>query len=348
MKTRIKFIVFPLTILIFFFFSGTTCKKENGEDPAPVIKLPVLTTSEVTGITKTSATGGGTITSDGGTEITSRGIVWNTNPNPTTENYKTTDGAGIGNFSSNMTGLEYNTKYYVRAYATNSEGTAYGNSVTFRTHGIVGGSGTVTDIDGNTYQTIIIGTQEWMAENLAYLPSVSPPSEESGTNPHYYVYGYNGTNISEAKDTENFDTYGVLYNWVAATTACPAGWRLPTDNDWKEMEMSLGMSEIEANEENWRGTNEGSKLAGNYLLWITGDLTNNYEFWTSAFAALPGGYRFINGTFGDIKYRGKWWTDTEFPGGSYSWARELYYHNTKVSRFIFLKEYGYSVRCVKE
>ena len=95
-------------------------------------------------------------------------------------------------------------------------------------------TGTFTDPrDGKVYKTVKIGTQVWMAENLAYLPTVSSKIEWSETSPTYNVYGYQGTSISDAKTTDNFATYGGLYNWPAAVTACPDGWYLPSDEDWK-------------------------------------------------------------------------------------------------------------------
>lgn len=93
--------------------------------------------------------------------------------------------------------------------------------------------GTFTDSrDGKVYNIVTIGKQFWMAENLAYLPSVVDPGTGSYTEPYYSVYGYNGTDVAAAKATENYQTYGVLYNWPAAMTACPEGWHLPSDAEW--------------------------------------------------------------------------------------------------------------------
>ena len=96
--------------------------------------------------------------------------------------------------------------------------------------------GSYTDTrDGNTYRTVIIGEQEWMAENLRYLPSVNSSQTGSEIEPYLYVYGYNGTDINAAKESANYQTYGVLYNWHAATAACPDGWRLPFEYDWTDL-----------------------------------------------------------------------------------------------------------------
>lgn len=110
-----------LIVLVTLSFS---CKKENA---------PTLTTADVSEITPFAATCGGNITDDGGAALTESGVCWNTSPTPTIVNSKTSDGAGTGPFTSQITGLTADTKYYVRAYATNSVGTAYGDEKTFTT-----------------------------------------------------------------------------------------------------------------------------------------------------------------------------------------------------------------------
>jgi hypothetical protein len=97
------------------------------------VTLPSVTTAAITNITSSSATSGGNVTSSGGATVTARGVCWSTNPNPTLSNNFTTNGSGTGSFVSNLTGLNPSTTYYVRAYATNSEGTSYGNQESFTT-----------------------------------------------------------------------------------------------------------------------------------------------------------------------------------------------------------------------
>ncbi len=121
--------------------------------------IPILTTSVVSAITSTSAICGGDISSEGAAPVTARGVCWSTSNDPTIANSSTTDGTGTGVFISNLTGLLTNTVYFVRAYATNSVGTAYGNEVSFI-------FGHVTDFDGNIYEIVPIGKQIWMKENL--------------------------------------------------------------------------------------------------------------------------------------------------------------------------------------
>ena len=213
-----------------------------------------------------------------------------------------------------------------------------------------GGTGTVTDIDGNVYQTIIIGTQEWMMENLKvthYRDGTAIPTGHSNSDwsnlstGAYAVYN---------DDESNADTYGYLYNWYAVDDSrniAPEGWHVPTDDEWKTLEMHLGMSQSEADNTGYRGTNEGSKLAGNADLWNDGDLENNAEFGTSGFTALPGGYRTPNGGYGSTGHYGYFWSSTE-GSSSLAWYRRLHYSNSEVYRYYGYKHYGFSVRCLRD
>ncbi|MCF8358187.1 MAG: fibrobacter succinogenes major paralogous domain-containing protein [Prolixibacteraceae bacterium] len=225
-------------------------------------------------------------------------------------------------------------------------------------------SGTFTDArDGNVYNWVQIGDQAWMAENLAYLPSVNQVADgsESAAGSYYYVYGYDGTNATDAKATSNYDTYGVLYNLTAAMAnsassstnpnsvqgVCPTGWHLPSDAEWKELEMSLGMSQAEADDVGWRGTNEGSKLAGNAGLWNNGALENDGDFGTSNFTALPGGWRHYNGTFVGFGSYGYWWSSTDISATT-AWYRNISYNFSDVFRTNNDEGLGFSVRCVRD
>ena len=107
------------------------------------------------------------------------------------------------------------------------------------------------------------------------------------------------------------------------------------------------MSESEANSIDWRGTNEGSKLADSASLWSDGTLENDAEFGTSGFQAFPGGHRYYNGSFLDLGYYAYFWSATE-DNSSSAWLRYLYYDYSEVYRNIILKNYGFSVRCTKD
>ncbi len=154
-ETKIRDYSFALMGVLLMF--ANSCKKTENA-------IPILTTDLVINVTQTTATCGGNVTSQGDNPIIARGICWATSQNPTILFPHTTDGSGMGKFTSRITELNFNTTYYVRAYATNSDGTEYGNQVNFTAPW--GPRGTVTDIDGNVYHTITIGTQVWMAENL--------------------------------------------------------------------------------------------------------------------------------------------------------------------------------------
>ncbi len=121
--------LFFITLLSLIVFS---CQKEINFENG-VTSLPTLTTTVVTSITSTTATSGGNISNDGGAAVTARGVCWSTTPNPVASGNHTTNGTGAGAFASNITGLTATTTYYVRAYATNSVGTAYGNEISFTT-----------------------------------------------------------------------------------------------------------------------------------------------------------------------------------------------------------------------
>jgi uncharacterized protein (TIGR02145 family) len=278
------------------------------------------------------------VTSDGGAAIIASGVCWSTSENPTTSNSKTTNGTGLGTYTSNITGLSPNTTYYVRAYATNSQGTAYGEQRTFRTltaSDIEYGSFTDSR-DGIVYKTVTIGEQVWMAENLAYLPSVVGPATESYTDPYYYVYGYDGTSVATAKATTNYQTYGVLYNWPAALEACPDGWHLPSDGEWTTLTDYLGGISVAADKLKEAGTTH----------WPSpNDATNE-----SGFTALPGGYRFdydSGANFEGIGYHCDWWSSTEHNAID-AWYRGLGFNASYVGRYDNNEAFGFSVRCVRD
>jgi len=179
--------------------------------------------------------------------------------------------------------------------------------------------------DGKSYTTVQIGTQCWMEENLNYETANS--------------WAFNN-------DPANGDIYGRLYTWDAAITACPTGWHLPSDEEWKTLEMHLGMSISEADTVGWRGThNEGGQLKETETThWNS---PNSGATNASGFNALPGGYRHYNGSFYDLGYFGGWWSSTE-DSGTNAWGRGLGYNNDQVNRNNYNKASGVSVRCLKD
>jgi len=337
MKIKPHIISLSIVSLLALTFS---CKKE-----APDV-IPTLTTSAITNIIETNATSGGRITSDGGASIISLGVCWSTNQTPTIANSKTVETLGKRIFSSSIFGLTPNTTYYVRAYATNSVGTGYGNVISFTSQsGIIFNPGltygSVKDIDGNIYKTIIIGSQTWMAENLKTtkycngdLIGTTTPAKldilAESTPKYQWAYPGNENNAA---------IYGRLYTWFSATDSrnvCPTGWHIPTDSEWTTLINYLGGENIAGGKLKEVGTSH----------WISPntDATNS-----NGFTALPGGYRHFSGSFEDFGYFGRWWSSTERGDLNPVWYICLENYFSIAKRYNFgNKKNAYSVRCVKD
>ncbi|HYQ57545.1 MAG TPA: FISUMP domain-containing protein, partial [Draconibacterium sp.] len=188
-----------------------------------------------------------------------------------------------------------------------------------------GDSGKFTDTrDNQTYNWIRIGDQIWMAENLAY---------DVGDG----CWAYDNDELN------NVYIYGLLYTWEAAQTACPPGWHLPTDNEWKQLEIAIGMSQSEADNTKWRGTNQGTKLKATSGWDDNGNGTDDFGF-----SALPGGFRHSVGGFDAVGYFGAWWSSTE-NDNNLAWNRAMHSNSSTVARdIIYNKRFGYGVRCVRD
>jgi uncharacterized protein (TIGR02145 family) len=358
-KLKNKFLIFTLALTGVILFLATSCKKEEDDDNTSLINIPVLTTSDVTNVTQVTALSGGNITSDAGFPIIIRGVCWSTDQMPNIADNRTYEGAGTGSFTSSISGLIPNTTYFVRAYATNSNGTGYGSTMSFMTYGM---NTFVDSRDGNVYSFVTIGSQIWMAENLKFLPQVTSPGTLSNTFPYYYVYGYNGNNVTDAKATNNYTVYGALYNWTAVMQGstgsssdpsgvqgiCPEGWHLPSDAEWKKLEMTLGMTQAQADDFLWRGTDEGGKLKETGTsYWLSPNLGASNE---TGFSALPGGFILNDEAFWEIQQSGAWWSTTQGSGASniLAFMRRLGHYNSDVYRNSILKDAAFSVRCVMD
>ena len=185
--------------------------------------------------------------------------------------------------------------------------------------------------EGYDYSTVQIGDQCWFSENCRYLPDVSPSGSWSETDPYYYVYDYQGTDVTSAQATYNYETYGVLYNWPAVMTEgiCPSGWHIPSDGEFIELIDFLG----------------GQVFAG-YVMkstsgWSSGGNGSN----SSGFNGLPGGGGHSS-DFLNLHYTGVWWSASE--SGSYSWNHQLNFLVDNVGRTSTERGYGYSTRCVQD
>lgn len=205
----------------------------------------------------------------------------------------------------------------------------------------------VKDIDGNTYKTVKIGKQVWMAENLKvthYRNSDPIPNLVSHSE---YWNAENGGYCNYKNDENNADTYGRLYNWLAINDSrgiAPKGWHVPTDEEWQQLEIALGMNPADADSYFGRGEGIGGSLK-----------TKGTKYWKSPntgatnksrFSALPAGHRPLQGYQG-LGSSAYFWTSTEY---SYeAWYRRLIYDDSKISRSHGYTKLGVmSVRCVKD
>jgi uncharacterized protein (TIGR02145 family) len=303
--------------------------------------LPTLTTLPITNITSNTASSGGNITNDGGTPITQKGIVWSTSPNPTTADNITSEGSGTGSFSSEVTGLTEYITYYLRAYATNGNGTAYGNELSFfcSTNGdIISNPGTGVTFDGYTYSSIVLGNgQEWMAENLTTTVYANGDPIPNITDSLQWGNLTTGAWVHYNNESQYENPYGKLYSWytiVDPRNVCPTDWHVPSNIDWMLLTNYLGGESIAGGKMKSTGTQ----------FWGIPNINATNE---SGFSGLPGGVRIGSGSFGDEAHAGWWWSSTEHDM-SYGWGCRLFFEHAFSQRHIFEKNMGFSVRCIKD
>jgi uncharacterized protein (TIGR02145 family) len=304
---------------------GTSYGVLDSFTTSPII--PTLTTTIVTAVTQTSSISGGNISSDGGSPITARGIVWSKTVNPAvgTDSIRTDASTTTGSYTLNLGNLNAGITYYVRAYATNAVGIAYGNQLTFTTQPVL-------DTIGNQYTTITINGKEWFKENLKTTKYANGDSIENVPTAGDWGLRTSGAWAYYNNDLNNDSSLGKLYNWYAVTDVkglCPTGWHVATDADWTSLTANYGTD-----------ANAGNELKAT-TLWTAPNSNTN----SSNFGALPGGGRGgLN--FGDLNNKGFWWTSTLFDASN-SYARRLEYNTDTVIRYTESNKYGFSVRCVK-
>lgn len=361
-----KKIIFCIAMIVVFFACSKTEAPsyedmEQGTNPAMKAKPgggggggPTITTTYFSpDITTTSATAGGIISkSGGGSNTTERGVCYNLTGTPTISDNKVTSGSGWGEFTCSLTGLEENTTYYARAYASIGTTTYYGNQISFTTLLVIPNYGTVQDYEGNTYNTILIGSQEWMLENLRtthYSNGAEVPNVSDNTAWYNLMYTHSGAYCNYNNDASNVAVYGRLYNWYAAADTrnlAPVGWHVPTRADWDELEYYLGR-------------NSGLTQV-NYIGRKLKELGNAHWGWSnpadnaSGFTALPGGTRDSYGTFSGMGYYGWFLSSSTIPASgqdhaywrSLNGADENIYWVTQPYN-AWGKSNGLSIRCVK-
>ncbi len=202
--------------------------------------------------------------------------------------------------------------------------------------------GTFVDArDGHIYRTVTIGSQTWMADNIAYLPQIDRTNDLSWDESRYWVYGYNGSDVREAAMTDNYKKYGVLYNWAAAVKdACPDGWRIPEESDWRELEHYLGMNSDELPERGLRESGAAGRKLKSVSGWHSGSGSGE-----SGFNALPGGVLGYD-VFESGDYCAFFWVGTATHQDN-AWFRSLIFDSDGIQRSEERKWFGCSVRCLK-
>jgi uncharacterized protein (TIGR02145 family) len=310
------------------------------------ITLPGVLTTSVSGIDLTTASSGGFIYDYGGGKITEKGVCWSKSNDPTILDNRTFDDYITypqGGFTSILTGLEPRTQYHVRAYATNDAGTSYGSEITFTTLSVNLPTfnpdltyGNVTDIDGNIYKTIQIGTGTWMAENLKTTrlndgsEIISYSNWVSGSFPAMFWFNDDPGMYK--------DIYGGYYNIQAVNTEklCPEGWHVPDKSDWSQLISFLG------NE----GSAGGKMKESGTLNWMSPNYGATNE---SGYTGLPGGYR--RDKFLQRGISSFWWSATanHIYSGTYNDSYVLDYKYKSIRILIMsYSRAGLNVRCVQD
>jgi uncharacterized protein (TIGR02145 family) len=321
MKSVTKSLCILLSTGILCIYS---CKKESDN--------PKISTFEVKHVTTTTVDCGGEIITSGSSTISDFGICWSTSSSPAIENEtKKAEGNAVV-INCRIEGLIPQTAYYIRAFATNSEGTYYGEERSFITCDSI-----VIDIDGNKYHSVSIDTQVWLKENLkvthyANNEIIATTNEInldiSNEIEPKYQWSYAGND-------ENVKLYGRLYTWYTLSDSrgvCPTGWHIPNEDEWESLIIYLGGNNM-----------AGLKLKDNsHQLWGADDISNN----ESGFSALPGGGRISSGEFKNIGLMGIWWSSSQ-ASDKEAWDKYLYYVAGHINTFNENKSEGNSVRCIK-
>ncbi len=322
-----------LAFLISCFTFLSACKKKT-EDTSPVSgPVPALLTSGFSDILLKNATCTGNITSDAGSFVIKRGFCWShSNQNPTIQNDTVVSGNGAGVFSATITGLSGQSVYYVRAFATNSNGTGYGSILTLMTL-----DSTITDIANNHYRIVQIGTQVWMGENLRTTKYQNGDPLPDITDATAWSQRTTGACCEYDNSAANASVYGFLYNWYAVNDSrniAPAGWHVPSFDEYTVLMTCLGGQDIaggklkEAGIAHWESPNTGA--------------TNE-----TGYKGLPGGFRYETGVFGGLAGGATCWLSTSY-GVSNARFMQLTSFNTVFVSSVLNIRAGASLRCVRD
>jgi uncharacterized protein (TIGR02145 family) len=322
------------------------------------LAVPTVRTEPVTHFKRNSAKCGGEVIMEGLSPVSEFGVCLSTTRNPDLADRVVSGGSGPGSFNVLVEGLELNTVYYVRAYASNGEGDAYGEEVSFKTWA----ENEVSDYDGNVYPTVKIGEQTWLRRNLRvthYADGTPIPHVKENWNSlmdgdKAYCWYNNEMKYSIG--------YGALYTWDAVMNGaessdanpsevqgvCPDGWHVPSDQEWQEMEIYLGVDPAEADTIVFRNRGEdygGSLKETGYTHWRN---PNTGATNISGFTAVGGGYRNSYGHFRSLERSGAYWTSTLYQDTDRALTRRLDYNNTFIDRDYNNGYNAASVRCIKD
>ena len=300
---------------------------------SPVIAT--ISTLEISSIGFYSGKTGGNIANDGGSSIIQRGVCWSELQNPTTSDSKTNEALGTGTFISHIDNLLPGETYFLRAYAINSVGTAYGEQIQFTTV-----PKSVTDLDGNNYDIILIGDQYWFKQNLKSTKYINGEPITSTTPLTYDISAETEPKYQwpSGGDEANVSVYGRVYTWYAVNdnrSLCPAGWHVPTNDDWTILINYLGGETIAGDKLKEAGTDH----------WPSPNNSTN----ESEFTALPGGDK-SESMFRSFGYSGYYWTNTYWgaSGGNSAYYVLIERELSRTQQSSHYKHYGYSVRCMKD
>jgi PKD repeat protein len=297
---------------------------------------PIVITAPVTDTTAHSANCGGEVTDIGGTEVTARGVCWNTSPNPTITDYLTIDGEGPGIFTSHMSGLESNTLYYVRAYATNGAGTSYGDEENFTTNYVwpCGETITINHVEGSiapVSKTVIYGTVTgisgepekcWITSNLGADHQATALDDISEQSAGWFwqfnqAQGYKHDGTTRTPNTAWVDPIYETSDWLPANDPCTielqGGWRIPTSSEWSNVNASGGWT-------NWN------------------------DPWNSALKLHAAGtLKYLDGTVDRRGIIGYFWSSSQYNSES-GWA--LGFRNDFSQMWGNGKSHGFNIRCL--
>ena len=318
--------------------------------------LPIITTNTPTSIGIDSVVIGGDILNDGGSSIVLRGVCYSTTPNPNMGNPRTEEGSGMGSFTSTLRNLSPSTTYFARSYAKNSQGVVvYGNEVSFSTGtpapSFLCGTSTVTDVDGNNYNTVQIGTQCWTQSNLKVSKYRNGDNIPTGLSNSAWENTTAGAYAIFNNDPVNDGLYGKLYNHYAVLDTrglCPTGWHVPTDGEWNVMVKFLDPNADTVCSSCVQSGIAGGALKSTFTQPTPGGWNSPNAGATNSlgFSAGPGGLRNFYGDFLVVGNFGYWWSSSS--SGANAWYRRLSSNNGSVARVNSNRANGFSVRCLRD